>query len=99
MAIPQRLYHPQPVAHRIPTADLPGHRPAPRRALHSANGKCYVQTSETMDCFHDHYVPDKAMDVDWCTSPLLHQSLSKLPTALVLPASSDALRRTLSQHI
>ncbi len=49
-----------------------------------------------MECVHDHYIPDKSMDVDWRTSLLLHESLSKLPTALVPPAGSEALRRALS---
>lgn len=59
---------------------------------HTTNGQGYLLTRETMDYFHDHYIDDKAHDLDWRASPLLHADLSKLPPALVLTAGYDPLR-------
>jgi acetyl esterase len=59
---------------------------------HTSNGQGYLLTRDTMDYFHDHYIPDKKHDLDWRASPLLHPELSKLPPALVLTAGYDPLR-------
>ncbi|MBI5274824.1 MAG: alpha/beta hydrolase [Burkholderiales bacterium] len=59
---------------------------------HTSNGQGYLLTRETMDYFHDHYLPDPAMDMDWRSSPLLRDDLGKLPPALVLTAGYDPLR-------
>ncbi|RYY60672.1 MAG: alpha/beta hydrolase, partial [Comamonadaceae bacterium] len=61
-------------------------------ASHAANGRGYLLETETMNYFHDHYLPDKAQDLDWRASPLLHDDLAKLPPALVLTAGFDPLR-------
>ena len=65
---------------------------------HTTNGQGYLLTAETMDYFHDHYLPDKAQDGDWRASPLLHPELSKLPPALVLTAGYDPLRDEALQY-
>ncbi len=65
---------------------------------HTTNAQGYLLTAETMDYFHDHYLPDKAMDLDWRASPLLHEDLSKLPPALVLTAGYDPLRDEALQY-
>jgi acetyl esterase len=59
---------------------------------HTTNGQGYMLTKDSMDYFHDHYIADKAQDLDWRASPLLHPDLSKLPPALVLTAGYDPLR-------
>ena len=59
---------------------------------HTTNGQGYLLTKETMDYFHDHYIPDKAQDLDWRASPLLHQGHANLPPAFVLTAGYDPLR-------
>jgi acetyl esterase len=51
-----------------------------------------------MTYFHDHYLPDPAMDLDWRASPLLHGDLSTLPPALVLTAGYDPLRDEALQY-
>jgi acetyl esterase len=65
---------------------------------HAANGQGYLLTSDTMDYFHDHYIPDQAQDLDWRASPLLHPDLSRLPPALVLTAGYDPLRDEALQY-
>ena len=65
---------------------------------HTHNGQGYLLTADTMSYFHDHYIPDKAMDLDWRASPLLHPDLSKLPPALVLTAGYDPLRDEALQY-
>jgi acetyl esterase len=65
---------------------------------HTTNGQGYLLTADTMNYFHDHYIPDKAMDLDWRASPLLHPDLSKLPPALVLTAGYDPLRDEALQY-
>lgn len=59
---------------------------------HTENGQGYLLTSETMDYFTGHYIPDSTQYRDWRASPLLHADLSKLPPALVLTAGYDPLR-------
>ena len=56
------------------------------------DGQGYLLTKDTMDYFHDHYIADKAQDLDWRASPLLHPDLSRLPPAFVLTAGYDPLR-------
>jgi acetyl esterase len=65
---------------------------------HTSNGQGYLLTKESMDYYHDHYIPDKAQDLDWRASPLLHPDLSKLPPALVLTAGYDPLRDEALQY-
>jgi acetyl esterase len=65
---------------------------------HATNGQGYLLTRETMDYFHDHYIDDKAHDLHWRASPLLHPDLSKLPPALVLTAGHDPLRDEALQY-
>jgi len=59
---------------------------------HAANGQGYLLTKESMDYYHDHYLPDPAQDLDWRASPLLHANHAKLPPAFVLTAGYDPLR-------
>jgi acetyl esterase len=59
---------------------------------HTANGQGYLLTKESMDYYHDHYIADKAQDLDWRASPLLHAEHAKLPPAFVLTAGYDPLR-------
>ncbi|HEY0822205.1 MAG TPA: alpha/beta hydrolase [Ramlibacter sp.] len=59
---------------------------------HTTNGRGYLLTKETMDYFHDHYLPDPAQDLDWRASPLLHANHAQLPPAFVLTAGYDPLR-------
>lgn len=61
----------------------------PSRAI---NGKGYLLEKDTMDWFHDHYIPDRRQDLDWRASPLLHRDHSGLPPAFVLTAGYDPLR-------
>ncbi len=65
---------------------------------HTTNGEGYLLTADTISYFHDHYLPDPAMDLDWRASPLLHPDLSKLPPALVLTAGYDPLRDEALQY-
>ncbi len=65
------------------------HRTAPS---HERNGQGYLLTTDTMDYFTGHYIPDAAGYADWRASPLLHSDLSRLPPALVLTAGYDPLR-------
>ena len=59
---------------------------------HTSNGQGYLLTKDTMDYFHDHYLPDPAQDLDWRASPLLHANHAGLPPAFVLTAGYDPLR-------
>ena len=59
---------------------------------HTANGQGYLLTKESMDYYHDHYLPDPALDADWRASPLLAASHAGLPPAFVLTAGYDPLR-------
>jgi acetyl esterase len=65
---------------------------------HTSNGQGYLLTTESMDYYHDHYLPDQAQDLDWRASPLLHPDLSRLPPALVLTAGYDPLRDEALQY-
>jgi acetyl esterase len=65
---------------------------------HTSNGQGYMLTADTMAYFHDHYIADKAQDLDWRASPLLHADLSNLPPALVLTAGYDPLRDEALQY-
>ena len=79
-----------PIAYQLliyPATDQ--HRDAPS---HQRNGQGYLLTSDTMDYFTGHYIPDPAGYLDWRASPLLHPDLSRLPPALVLTAGYDPLR-------
>ncbi len=57
----------------------------------TSNGQGYLLTADTMKYFHDHYITDQALDLDWRASPLLAPSLAGLPPALVLTAGFDPL--------
>ena len=59
---------------------------------HTSNGQGYLLTKDSMDYYHDHYIADKAHDLDWRASPLLHTDHAKLPAAFVLTAGYDPLR-------
>lgn len=59
---------------------------------HTTNGQGYLLTKESMDYYHDHYIADKAQDLDWRASPLLHTQHAGLPPAFVLTAGYDPLR-------
>jgi acetyl esterase len=65
---------------------------------HTSNAQGYLLTADTMAYFHDHYIADKAQDLDWRASPLLHPDLSRLPPALVLTAGYDPLRDEALQY-
>jgi acetyl esterase len=58
---------------------------------HQRNGQGYLLTSDTIRYYHDHYLPDPALDLDWRASPLLHENLAHLPPAFVLVACYDPL--------
>jgi acetyl esterase len=59
---------------------------------HTSNGRGYLLTTDTIDYFHDHYLPDPAQDLDWRASPLLHTNHADLPPAFILTAGYDPLR-------
>ena len=61
-------------------------------ASHQSNGQGYLLTRDSVAYYHDHYLPEAAMDLDWRASPLLHEFLRDLPPALVLTAGYDPLR-------
>ncbi len=63
----------------------------PDYASRTSNGQGYLLTADTMKYFHDHYIVDKADDLDWRASPLRAASLRNLPPALVLTAGFDPL--------
>lgn len=58
---------------------------------HRTNAQGYLLTSDTIRWFHDHYLPDAKLDLDWRASPLLNENLAHLPPALVLTAGYDPL--------
>ncbi|WP_374669737.1 alpha/beta hydrolase [Ramlibacter sp.] len=80
---------PQPVYQLLIYPATDQRRGAPS---HTTNGEGYLLTRDTMDYFHDHYLPDPAQNLDWRASPLLHADLAGLPPALVLTAGYDPLR-------
>jgi acetyl esterase len=55
------------------------------------NGEGYLLTRQSMEYFRGHYLPRRADWDDWRASPLLAQSLSGLPPALVITAGFDPL--------
>jgi acetyl esterase len=59
---------------------------------HKANGQGYLLTSDSINYYRAHYVPQAESWVDWRASPLLAKDLSRLPPALVLTAGFDPLR-------
>ena len=79
-----------PIAYQLliyPATDQ--HRDLPS---HTSNGQGYMLTTDSLDYFAGHYLPDKAMYKDWRSSPLLRDDLSNLPPSLVLTAGYDPLR-------
>jgi acetyl esterase len=79
-----------PIAYQLliyPATDQ--HRNTPS---HDSNGQGYLLTTDTMNYFTGHYIPDASRYTDWRASPLLHPDLSRLPPALVLTAGYDPLR-------
>jgi len=79
-----------PIAYQLliyPATDQ--HRTTPS---HTSNGQGYLLTTDTMNYFTGHYIPDASQYDDWRASPLLHPDLSRLPPALVLTAGYDPLR-------
>jgi acetyl esterase len=56
------------------------------------NAQGFLLTRDTMAWFHDHYIADRAQDLDWRASPLLHADHANLPPAFVLVAGYDPLR-------
>lgn len=59
---------------------------------HAANGQGYWLTSEAIEWFRGHYLPDERDYTDWRASPLLARSHAGLPPAFVLTAGLDPLR-------
>jgi acetyl esterase len=55
------------------------------------NGKGYLLTKEAMHYFRRHYLPRTEDWSDWRASPLLAETLSGLPPALVVTAGYDPL--------
>ncbi|HEY8067840.1 MAG TPA: alpha/beta hydrolase [Burkholderiales bacterium] len=55
------------------------------------NGEGYFLTKKSMLYFRGHYLPRKEDWLDWRASPLLAQSLAKLPPAFLMTAGFDPL--------
>jgi acetyl esterase len=60
-------------------------------ASHKRNGEGYLLTRQAIEYFQALYLPRRADWTDWRASPLLAQSLAKLPAAHVLTAGYDPL--------
>lgn len=66
-----------------------GRRTAPS---HKENAQGYMLTSDTLDYFSNHYIPDKGQLTNVRVSPQLNTNLKNLPPALILTAGYDPLR-------
>ena len=64
----------------------------PRRPSATQFGEGYLLTTDRMDWFEDHYVPDADGKRDPDASPLLAEDLSGLPPAHIATAAADPLR-------
>jgi acetyl esterase len=64
----------------------------PRRASATQFGQGYLLTTDRMDWFEDHYVPDGALKLHPDASPLLADDLAGLAPAHVATAAGDPLR-------
>ena len=59
---------------------------------HKENAQGYMLTSDTIDYFINHYIPDTSQLIDQRASPQLNQNLTNLPPAFILTAGYDPLR-------
>ena len=55
------------------------------------NAQGYLLTSDSMDYFYGHYMPESWMRLDWRGSPILAADHTDLPPALVITAGYDPL--------
>jgi hypothetical protein len=55
---------------------------APAATSHTTNAPGYLPTADSMSYFHDHHINDPKHDLDWLASPLLAESLARLPPTL-----------------
>jgi acetyl esterase len=62
------------------------------RPSYRENGQDYFLTTETMQWFWDHYVPDRGRRNDSSAAPLRAEKLGGLPPATVITAEYDPLR-------
>lgn len=59
---------------------------------HTTNAQGYLLTADSINWYRAQYIADPAQWSDWRASPLLADSLTGLPPALVLTAGYDPLR-------